>query len=151
MDEPRHDHLSSLPLGTLRRATLEMLWNLGRSSIRDVVDRLDGKLGSAVPYNTVASALNALCTAGLATRVRIPGSREYLYSAQVSREQLEKAATMKAVQTVFERSRNPRSALSYLVDLVSEGDRRRLDDLNDVVEHKRREVKAKPGPQKKGT
>lgn len=142
MDEHRHDQLSSLPLGNLQRAALGMLWNLGRSSIRDVADRLDGRLGSAVPYNTVASALNALCSAGLATRVRMPGKREYFYSAQVSREQLEKAATMKAVQTIFERSRSPRSALSYLVDLVSEGDRRLLGDLKDVVKQKRRMARA---------
>jgi predicted transcriptional regulator len=142
MDEHRHDRLSSLPLGNLQRAALEMLWNLGRSSIRDVADRLDGRLGSAVPYNTVASALNTLCSAGLATRVRMPGKREYLYSAEVSREQLEKAVTSKAVQVIFERSGNSRSALSYLVDLVGEGDRRLLDDFKDVVKRRRREGKA---------
>jgi predicted transcriptional regulator len=144
MDERKHDQLSSLPLGNLQRAALEMLWNLGRSSIRDVADRLDGRLGSAVPYNTVASALNALCSAGLATRNRMPGKREYLYSAQVSRDQLEKAVTMKAVQTIFERSRSPRSALSYLVDVVSEGDRRLLDDFKDVVKQKRRVARTEP-------
>lgn len=142
MDEQRHDRLSSLPLGTLQRAALEMLWNLGRSSIRDVADRLDGSLGSAVPYNTVASALNALCSLGLATRVRMLGKREYFYSAEVSREQLEKAVTTKAVQTIFERSRSPKSALSYLVDLVSEGDQRLLDNLKDVVKQKRRMARA---------
>jgi len=72
----------------------------------------------------------------------MPGKREYLYSAEVSREQLEKAVTSKAVQVIFERSGNSRSALSYLVDLVGEGDRRLLDDFKDVVKRRRREGKA---------
>lgn len=145
MDERRHDQWSSLPLGDLQHAALEMLWSLGRSSIRGVADRLEDRLGSTVPYNTVASALNALCAAGLATRVRIQGARQYLYSAQVSREHLEKAAATQAVQIIFERSRSPRGALAYLVDLVSEGERPSLDKLCEMVERKRREAKAKPG------
>jgi predicted transcriptional regulator len=144
MRERKDDRLSSLPLGSLQRASLETLWSSGQSSIRDVVERLDSELHS-VPYNTVASALNALCAAGLATRVRIQGAREYLYSAQVSREQLEKAATTQAVRIIFERSRSPRSALAYLVDLVSECKRPSLNELGEMVEQRRREAKSKPG------
>jgi predicted transcriptional regulator len=139
----RRDRRPSLPSGTLLRVTLEMLWNHGRSSIRDVVERMENKLGSGVPYSTVASVLNKLCEAGFATRSQIQGAREYLYSALVSREQVEKAATMEAVQTVFERSRNQRLALSYLVEVVSQSDRRHLVELKKLVERRRREMKAK--------
>ncbi|MGH9497574.1 MAG: BlaI/MecI/CopY family transcriptional regulator [Terriglobales bacterium] len=143
MGERRDGQPSLVELGTLQRAALEALWDGGTGSIRDVVDRLEGKLDRALPYNTVASALNALCGAGFATRVRIKGAREYLYSAQVSRDQLERAATTGAVKTIFERSRTTRSALSYLVELVGEGDRRLLDDFKDVVEQRRGVAKPK--------
>jgi predicted transcriptional regulator len=142
MAEHKSDSLF-LPSHVLQRKALEALWEHGRSSIRDVVDWLDSKLHSEVPYNTVASALNTLCNSGFATRVRLSGAREYLYSALVSREQLEKASTQQAVQTVFEKSRNRREALSYLVEIVGESDSRRLDDLGKVVEHKRRVTKDK--------
>jgi predicted transcriptional regulator len=144
MRERKDDRLSSLPLGSLQRAALETLWSSGQSSIRDVVERLESELHS-VPYNTVASALNALCAAGLATRVHIQGAREYLYSARVSREQLEKAATTQAVRIIFERSQSPRGALAYLVDLVSECERPSLDELREMVEQRRRAAKIKPG------
>ena len=142
MAEHRADRLC-LPGHPLQRRVLEVLWNSGRSSIRDVTDRLEGKRDAGVPYNTVAFALNTLCSSGFATRVRISGAREYLYSALVSREQLEKASTLEAVRTVFERSRNRREALSYLIDIIGEGDRARLDDLGEVVEQKQRVAKDK--------
>jgi predicted transcriptional regulator len=120
-----------------------MLWNSGRSSVRDVASGLDGKLGPSAAYSTVASALNRLCEAGLATRSRMPGAREYLYSALVSREQVEKAATVEAVQTVLKGARNPREALSYLVEIIGRVDRRLLDDLENTVERQRGGAKAR--------
>jgi predicted transcriptional regulator len=142
----RRDEGPSFPPGTLPRETLEILWDRGRSSIRDVVDGMDSKLGSGVPYSTVASVLNKLCKAGFTTRSRILGTRKYLYSALVSREQLEKTSTMEAVQTVFEKSRNQREALSYLVGIVGEAGRQLLDDLRNLVEQRRREAKPKREP-----
>lgn len=137
------DRNLSLPPGTLLRETLEMLWNHGSSSIRDLVDRMDSKLGSNVPYSTVASVLNKLCETGFATRVRVQGAKEHFYSALISREQVERASTTEAVRTIFERSRSQREALSYLVDVVSRAGCQPLDDFRDVVERKRREVKVK--------
>ena len=133
----------SLAPGTHLREVLEMLWNSGRSSVRDVASGLDGKLGPSAAYSTVASALNRLCEAGLATRSRMPGAREYLYSALVSREQVEKAATVEAVQTVLKGARNPREALSYLVEIIGRVDRRLLDDLENTVERQRGGAKAR--------
>lgn len=143
MIEGRDDGRSSLPPGTLLREALQTLWDLDRSSVREVVDRLERKLGSMVPYSTAASALNKLCELGLATRVRIQGARGYLYSALVSREQLEKASTREAVQTLLKEARNPREALSYLVEIVSQADGRLLEDLREAVEHKRQVVNPK--------
>lgn len=132
------------PPGTLLRETLELLWDYGESSIGDVVDRMDSKLGSAVPYSTVASVLKRLCEASVATRSRLPDTKEYLYSALVSREQMERASTLEAVQTLFQESRNQREALSYLVGVVSEGGRQHVDDFRNAVDKKRREAKREP-------
>ena len=134
----------SFPPGTLPRETLELLWDYGESSIRDVVDRMDSKLGSVVPYSTVASVLKRLCEASVATRSRLPGTREYLYSALVTREQMERASTLEAVQTVFQKSRNQREALSYLVGVVSQAGRQHVDDFRNAVDKKRREAKREP-------
>lgn len=136
----------SLPRGSLPRETLEILWDRGKNSIRDVVDEMEGKLGSSVPYSTIASVLKKLCKAGFATRSRIPGTREYLYSAVISREQLDKASAVEAVHTVFEKSRNQREALSYLVGIVSQAGREVVDDFRNAVEQKRQGAKVKREP-----
>jgi predicted transcriptional regulator len=136
VEEKDNGRLSLAP-GTHLREVLEMLWNSGKCSVRDVVAGLDGKLGSGAAYSTVASALNKLCDAGLATRSRMQGAREYLYSALISREQVEKAATVEAVHTVLKGARSPGEALSYLVEIIGHVDRRLLDDLKDSVERQR--------------
>jgi predicted transcriptional regulator len=143
--ERRHEG-PSFPPGTLPRETLEILWDYGKSSIRDVVDRMDGKLGSGVPYSTVASVLKRLCEAGFATRSRLQGTREHLYSALVSREQMERASTVDAVETVFAKSRSRREALSYLIGVVSQAGPQHVDDFRNAVEQRRREAKAKREP-----
>ena len=145
MVEPRPVERLSLPPGTLQREALEMLWDAGQSSTLEVADRLSSKLGVDLNYNTVSSALNGLCNMGVATRVRVPTARAYRYSACVSREQLEKAATVEAVQVVFKESGNSRLALSYLVDIIKKTDSRLLDDLKGVVKQKQRVTKLKRG------
>jgi len=141
MVEKRREERLALPAGTLQREVLEMLWTSGESRVWDVVDKLGSKLGLDLHYNTVSSTLNNLCSMGLANRVRLPGAKAYLYSARLSREQLEKAAAMEAVQTVFEGSRSSRLALSYLVDIIRKTDSRLLDDLEGMVEQKQRVLK----------
>ncbi|MBZ5573103.1 MAG: BlaI/MecI/CopY family transcriptional regulator [Acidobacteriia bacterium] len=143
MMEPRRDERLGLPPGALQREVLEFLWSAGECSVWDVVDRLGTKLGLDLHYNTVSSTLNNLCSMGLAHRVRASGARAYLYSARLSREQLEKAATTEAVRTVFEGSRNSRLALSYLVDIIKKADSRLLDDVEGVIKLKRRALRAK--------
>ena len=143
----RENGKSSLPSSRLLRAALELLWNSDRSSIRDVVDGLEGRLGKDVPYSTVASVLNKLCETGFATRIRMQGAREYFYLAVVSRDQLERTATTEAVQTILQGARDPREALSFLVDIVSKADRRFLEGLEEVVERRRRAVTAKREPE----
>lgn len=146
MADHRRDKRLSLPSHALQRKTLEMLWERDRSSIRDIADRLESNLGSGVPYNTVASVLNTLCRLGFATRVRMQGRREYLYSALVSREQQEKAVTRDAVRSLLDGTGSSRKALSYLVDIVSQSGSGRLKDLDEAVAEGRRAAKIKGKP-----
>lgn len=142
-DRDRDGGGTSLPPGTLLRAALEVLWNSSQSSIRDVINGLDNKLGAEVPYSTVASVLNKLCDTGFATRVRIPWAREYFYSALVSRGQLERTLTMEAVQTILAGARDSREALSYLLDIVGKADPRFLEGLGEMIGSRQPTVKVK--------
>jgi predicted transcriptional regulator len=140
---PEHHHDQRLPRGALQCEALEVLCSSGEGTVGQVVDRLSSKLGSDFPYSTVAWTLNQLCTMGLASRSRMPGSKVYFYSARVSHEHLVKAEIVEAVRQVFAGSRTSRLALSYLVDLIDGVHNRLMCDLEDVVEQKRQEQKTK--------
>jgi predicted transcriptional regulator len=138
--DKRDEHLALAP-GTLRAEVLDTLWTFGQTSIRDLVDRLGEKRHTALPYSTGASALDSLCDLGFATRVRMPGKREYLYSAVVSREQLERAATIAAVQTLLAETHTSREALSGILATVEKAGSHLLDDLSSVLKQKRKKLK----------
>ena len=149
MPSDRREARLILPRGTLLRETMELLWRSGECSVWDVVDRLSAKLELDLQYSTVSSTLDNLCSLGLAARVRINGrkSKAFLYSASVSREQLEKTAIIQAVQTILAESHSTQQALQYLVDLIKQADNRLLDDLKQLVEEKQLELRAAPQPE----
>ena len=66
--------------------------------------------------------------------------RAFLYSATVTREQLESAVAAELVQSLLDRESEPLPVLSSLVDAVSERDRALLDDLERLVREKRRAI-----------
>lgn len=134
----------SLPRGTLLRQALELLWHSGECTVWDVVDNLSAKLDLKLQYSTVSSTLDNLCSLGLATRARITGkkSKAYVYSASLSREQLEKTAIIQAVQTILAESCSAQQALQFLVEVINQADNRLLDDLKHLVEEKQLELRA---------
>jgi len=118
------------------RQVLEILWRCGESRVRDVVEKLDD-VNLARHPNTVQTTLNMLCGMGLAKRVRVPGTRRrYLYSPQISREQLEKTAIREAVLTLLAGDQEPRQTLAELLDMVQED---QWSDLEDALEQARGE------------
>jgi predicted transcriptional regulator len=149
MPQDRREARLILPRGTLLREALELLWHSGDCSVWDVVDKLGAKLDLDLQYSTVSSTLDNLCNLGLATRVRTPGkkSKAFLYSASVSREQLEKTAIIGAVQTILAESGSTQQALQYLVELIKQADNRLLDDLKHQVEKKQLQLRSARQPQ----
>ena len=122
-------------LGTLERQVLDVVWRLGRASVRDVLTAVD----HSVAYTTAMTVMDRLFKKGVLDRERV--GRAYVYSATVSSEQLQSSLVMGLLQRLL--GRGPRAAspvLSHLVDTVGARDRQLLDELDRLVREKRRQL-----------
>jgi len=123
-------------LGPLEQRLLQEIWSRGNGTVREIIE--EGNLNIA--YTTAMTTLDRLFKKNLLTRV--PEGRAFRYSPCVTQEEMQRAAAGQAIRQLLESG--PASAslpLSYLVEAVTEHDIQLLDELQDLVERKRRELR----------
>jgi predicted transcriptional regulator len=113
---------------------LEALWTKGSATVRELIEGGYENLA----YTTVMTTLDRLFKKGLLTRSE--EGRAFRYAARLSREDLQREAAGNALRQLLDA--NPASSLplSFLVEILSERDRKLLDDLQRLVEEKRRQL-----------
>ncbi len=80
-DEPAPDQF----LGSLEAAVMEAVWNLGESSVQDVLEAINDQRRRPLAYNTVMSVMARLAQEkGLLLRRRV--GRAFVYDAAVSKD-----------------------------------------------------------------
>ena len=122
--------------GALERDVLSVLWTEGSLSVRDVQDRLSRRIA----YTTVMTTLDRLYKKGVLSRVQ--SGRAFVYSAAVSRENLQAAIASRVLTTLLQaRGADAVPVLSNLVDTVGEHDAELLRTLEEMVKEKRRQLK----------
>ena len=84
------------------RSILEVLWDKGEASVREVTDELSKY--KSVAYTTVLTMFNTLSKKGFVTH-RSEG-RAFIYSAAITREQARKRALDHLLQQFFDGSPN---------------------------------------------
>jgi len=127
--------LSSGPrLGPLERQLLERMWSRGSGTVRDLL--ADGTIKQA--YTTVMTTLDRLYKKGLLDRVA--EGRAFRYFPLQSPEELRRAAAVEGLRQLLS-TNNASLPLSYLVDALSVHDAQLLDELQTLIERKRRELK----------
>jgi predicted transcriptional regulator len=134
MSEDTRQQRLSLPPGTLRWETMNLLWGSRECTVWEVVDKLNQKLNLNLHYTTVASTLTKLCSMGLVVRSREPGTNIFRYSPLVLPQELEKGMTKGAVKTLLTTSDDPEEALSFLVDLIGQADGKLLAELKNAID-----------------
>lgn len=122
---------SSQPLGPLEVAVMNIVWERGESTVRDVVDRLLRPLA----YTTVMTTLDRLYKKGLLTRRK--SERAFLYTPRLSREAWEQERAGEFVAGLLSARE---SLVSCLVDAVGH-DERLLDELERKIRERRRELR----------
>ncbi|MGB6678033.1 MAG: BlaI/MecI/CopY family transcriptional regulator [Terriglobales bacterium] len=119
-------------LGPLERQLLAALWTRGSSTVREILAVGDIKLA----YTTVMTTLDRLYKKQLLNRVA--EGRAFRYSPRYTQEELEKAAVGETIRQLL--GSGAALPLSYLVEAVSEHDASLLDDLQRLLDEKRREL-----------
>jgi len=118
--------------GSLEMRVLDALWRRPNgASVRE----LQGDFPSAA-YTTLMTTMDRLHRKGVLDREKT--GRAFVYRPRYSREELETGAAARAVGTLLGHG-NAQPILSWLVDTVSEHDAGLLDELERLVQAKRRE------------
>lgn len=125
--------------GALEREVMAILWAEGNLAVRDV----QGRLRRAAAYTTVMTTLDRLYKKGVLSRTQ--SGRAFLYSAAVSREELQASIASRVITGLLHgRGEAAVPVLSNLVDTVGahDGGADLLRTLEAMVREKRRRLKA---------
>lgn len=122
-------------LGPLERQLLSALWKLGSTTVRELLDRGEIKLA----YTTVMTTLDRLYKKQLLDRTT--EGRAFRYAPRYTQAELEKATVGETVRQLLGSGTAAALPLSYLVEAVSQHDVRLLDDLQRLLDEKRRTLR----------
>ena len=130
----QRDALAST-LGRLEREVMEIVWQNDPVSVRDVRDRIT----RAVAYTTVMTTLDRLFKKGLLHRER--DGRAFVYRAALTRHDMEAAIAAGLLRELLDFDpRRARPLLSNLIETIGDRDQALLDELEELVRQKRRQL-----------
>ena len=132
---PRDAVIASL--GTLERRTLNEVWRQSEVSVRSVEAAFDEQIA----YTTVMTTLDRLYKKGFLTRRK--HGRAFLYAARFSPEELERGLAEDVISSLLDTAtERVEPVLACIVDAVSDRDREFLDELERLVQEKRRQLES---------
>jgi predicted transcriptional regulator len=125
---------SSQQLGPLEQRMMDALWARGNATVRELLENGSSDLA----YTTLMTTLDRLFKKNLLTRTE--EGRAFRYAPRMSREELHCEAASDAIRELLDAHPDSTLPLSFLVEVLSERDAACLDDLQKLVEQKRREL-----------
>jgi predicted transcriptional regulator len=126
---------SKRPLGPLEEQLLRELWARGSATVRELID--DRSVRQA--YTTVMTTLDRLYKKGLLDRTA--ENRAFRYTPTFTAGELQRFAAVENIRQLLNSGSTASLPLSYLVEALSAHDAQLLDELQLLVERKRRELK----------
>lgn len=115
---------------------MEAVWRHGAAvSVRDLVSEFEG-----TAYTTLMTTLDRLHRKGVLDREK--AGRAFAYTARYTRDELESGMAARALESLLDRP-GAEPVLSYFVEEVSRRDARLLDELERLVQEKRREQRGR--------
>jgi predicted transcriptional regulator len=113
---------------------MNVVWSRAENSVRDVLAALEGPYA----YTTIMTTLDRLHRKGLL--VRRKQGRAFVYAAACSRETLQQRSASGLLAALFSRVTTAEPVLHTIVDVVGERDKALLDELDRLVQEKRRQL-----------
>ena len=121
-------------LGPFEEQVLQRLWSRGSATVRELL--ADGQIRQA--YTTVMTTLDRLYKKGLLERVA--EGRAFRYTPRHTSEELQQVTALDSIRQLLGSGKASSLPLSYLVEALSTYDAQLLDELQLLVERKRREL-----------
>lgn len=130
----RPSEMALAALGPLERQVLDETWRRGEVSVRDICVAFDEQIA----YTTIMTTLDRLYKKHLLDRRK--SGRAFIYIPAVSREQLETGIREDVIEGLLDGTERIQPVLACIVDAVSEKDRELLDELDRLVQEKKRQL-----------
>ena len=124
-----------MPLGPFEQQVLEALWSRGTATVRELLE--DQNITQA--YTTVMTTLDRLYKKRLLDRTA--EGRAFRYFPRQTPEELRRVAVVEGIRQLLGSGDASSLPLSYLVEALSTHDAQLLDELQVLVERKRRQLK----------
>lgn len=137
MESPFSIFSSRARLGPFEQRLLRELWSHGSATVRELI--ADGQVRQA--YTTVMTTLDRLYKKGLLDRVA--EGRAFRYTPRHTASELQRVAAVEGIRQLLGSSDASSLPLSCLVEALSAHDAQLLDELQLLVERKRRELRSK--------
>jgi predicted transcriptional regulator len=130
--KPRRKHSLAEVLGPLENEIMDVVWDQGEVTVRDVHGALEKN--RPIAYTTVMTTLGRLSDKGLLQRIEDQPAHRYM--ALISREQYAKSTVKSVVDWLVTHFPDP--AVAYFVDRVEKEDEEVVDRLREVIEQRRK-------------
>jgi predicted transcriptional regulator len=134
---------SLVQLGPLEQRLLEALWKRKNATVRELLEAGCDDLA----YTTVMTTLDRLFKKNLLAREA--EGRAFRYTPRFTRQELNREMAGQAFRQLLDAAPGSSMPLSYLVEILTERDAQLLDDLRQLVESKRRELRHREAEQEK--
>ena len=133
MTASRRKHTLSEVLGPLESEVMDVTWERGDVTVRDVHETLSKS--RPVAYTTVMTTMGRLADKGLLRRVE--DQRAHRFVPLVTRDQYANSAVKSVVDWLVTQFRDP--AVAYFLDRVEEEDEEVIDALKEAIEQRKRQ------------
>lgn len=131
----RPREIACFALGKLERQVLEETWLLGEVSVRDIHRAFDER----VAYTTLMTTLDRLFKKRLLDRRK--DGRAFLYVPTISRDDFDRGIKEDVIDGLLGNGADGiEPVLACIVDTLSEHDRELLDELERLVQEKKRDL-----------
>jgi BlaI family transcriptional regulator, penicillinase repressor len=127
----RRKHSLSEVLGPLEADIMEVVWDQGEVTVRDVHRTLNND--REIAYTTVMTTLGRLADKGMLQRVEEQPAHRF--SALLTREQYASSTVKSVVDWLVNHFPDP--AVSYFIDRVEKEDEEVIDRLREAIEQRR--------------
>lgn len=132
MSAARRRHSLAEVLGPLENEIMEVVWEIGDVTVRDVHSSLEAR--RPIAYTTVMTTLGRLADKGFLRRIEEHPAHHY--EAVVTRDQYASSTVKNVVDWLVDHFPDP--AVAYFVDRVGEEDDEVIDRLRRAIEDRKR-------------